>query len=53
MSERYGHGYSVREVVAIIKKKVTGIDFPVVESGKGGRGDPPALVAKKREDPPV
>jgi UDP-glucose 4-epimerase len=40
----YGHGYSVREVVAMAKK-VMGIDFPVVESARR-EGDPPALTAK-------
>jgi UDP-glucose 4-epimerase len=39
----YGHGYSVREVIGAAKK-VTGVDFPVVESGRRD-GDPPALVA--------
>ena len=39
----YGHGYSVREVVATARK-VTGIAFPVEETGRRA-GDPPALVA--------
>jgi UDP-glucose 4-epimerase len=39
----YGHGYSVREVVDIAKK-VTGVAFPVEETGRRA-GDPPALVA--------
>ncbi len=39
----YGHGYSVREVVAMAKK-VTGIDF-VVEDAPRREGDPPELVA--------
>jgi UDP-glucose 4-epimerase len=39
----YGHGFSVREVVAGAKK-VTGIDFPVEETARRD-GDPPALVA--------
>lgn len=39
----YGHGYSVREVVAEVKR-VTGIDFPAQETGRR-EGDPPALVA--------
>jgi UDP-glucose 4-epimerase len=39
----YGHGYSVREIVNT-SKKVTGIDFPIEESGRRA-GDPPALVA--------
>jgi UDP-glucose 4-epimerase len=39
----YGHGYSVREVIATARK-VTGISFPVEETGRRA-GDPPALVA--------
>jgi UDP-glucose 4-epimerase len=39
----YGHGYSVREVVEAARK-VTGIDFPVEETGRR-EGDPPGLVA--------
>ena len=39
----YGHGYSVREVVEATMK-VTGIDFPVEETGRR-EGDPPSLVA--------
>ncbi|MBI5076243.1 MAG: UDP-glucose 4-epimerase GalE [Nitrospirae bacterium] len=39
----YGHGYSVREVVRMVKQ-VTGIDFPVREVQRRD-GDPPALVA--------
>ncbi|MBA4423182.1 MAG: UDP-glucose 4-epimerase GalE [Syntrophus sp. (in: bacteria)] len=39
----YGHGYSVREVIATARK-VTGIAFPVEETGRRA-GDPPALVA--------
>ena len=39
----YGHGYSVREVVAAVRK-VTGIGFSVEETGRRA-GDPPALVA--------
>ena len=39
----YGHGYSVREVVAMTKK-VTGIAFIAEETGRRA-GDPPALVA--------
>ena len=42
----YGHGYSVREVVDIARK-VTGVDFSVVETGRRA-GDPPALVADSR-----
>jgi UDP-glucose 4-epimerase len=39
----YGRGYSVREVVKSAKT-VTGIDFPVEETGRRA-GDPPDLVA--------
>lgn len=39
----YGHGFSVKEVVAAAKK-VTGIDFPVEEAERRA-GDPAALVA--------
>ena len=39
----YGHGYSVREVVAAVRK-VTGIGFSIEETGRRA-GDPPALVA--------
>jgi UDP-glucose 4-epimerase len=39
----YGHGYSVREVVEMTRK-ITGIDFPVEETGRRA-GDPPALIA--------
>ncbi len=39
----YGHGYSVREVVATARK-VTGIDF-MVEDAPRREGDPPELVA--------
>ena len=39
----YGSGYSVKEVVETARR-VTGIDFPVEESGRRA-GDPPALVA--------
>jgi UDP-glucose 4-epimerase len=39
----YGHGFSVKEVVSMVKK-VTGIDFPVEEAARRA-GDPPALVA--------
>jgi len=39
----YGHGYSVREVVRMVKL-ITGIDFPVREVDRRA-GDPPALVA--------
>ncbi len=43
----YGHGYSVREVVAAAKK-VTGVDFPVKESGRR-EGDPPSLIARSEK----
>ncbi len=39
----YGHGYSVKEIVDTAKK-VTGVDFTVVESERRP-GDPPVLVA--------
>lgn len=39
----YGHGYSVKEVVQMVKQ-VTGIDFPVRIVGRR-EGDPPGLVA--------
>ncbi len=39
----YGHGYSVREIIAMVKD-VTGVDFPVREGGRRA-GDVPSLVA--------
>ncbi len=39
----YGCGYSVKEVVSEVKK-VAGVDFKVVETGRR-EGDPPSLVA--------
>lgn len=39
----YGHGYSVREVVAA-SRKITGVHFPADETGRRP-GDPPALIA--------
>lgn len=39
----YGSGYSVKEVVREVKK-VAGVDFKVVETGRR-EGDPPSLVA--------
>ncbi|MCD6489732.1 MAG: UDP-glucose 4-epimerase GalE, partial [Thermodesulfobacterium sp.] len=39
----YGKGFSVKEVVSTVKK-VTGIDFKVVETERRA-GDPPVLVA--------
>ena len=43
----YGHGYSVRDVVTVAKR-VTGVDFPVEESGRRA-GDPPVLIAKNEK----
>jgi UDP-glucose 4-epimerase len=43
----YGHGASVREVVAAAKR-ITDIDFPVVEAPRR-EGDPAALVADNRK----
>lgn len=43
----YGHGYSVREVISAVRK-VTCIDFPVVEAGRRA-GDPPSLIADSRK----
>jgi UDP-glucose 4-epimerase len=40
----YGHGQTVKEVVAVVKR-VSGVDFPVVVSGRRA-GDPAAIVAK-------
>ncbi|PZN97535.1 MAG: UDP-glucose 4-epimerase GalE [Hyphomicrobiales bacterium] len=40
----YGRGYSVNEVVAVVKR-VSGVDFPVKLSGRRA-GDPASLVAK-------
>jgi len=40
----YGHGYSVREVVAAAKR-VTGVDFEVEETGRR-EGDPAILIAE-------
>ena len=42
----YGRGYSVREVVASVRR-VSGADFPVREAGRRA-GDPPELVAATR-----
>ena len=39
----YGHGYSVRKIVAAVKQ-ASGIDFPVIESPRRA-GDPPALIS--------
>lgn len=43
----YGHGFSVSEVVAMAKK-VTGIDFPVMETDRR-EGDPAELIAGCRK----
>ncbi len=43
----YGHGFSVKEVVQMVKK-VTGIDFRAEETGRRP-GDPPALVADSQK----
>ena len=40
----YGHGETVKEVVEVVKR-VSGIDFPVVVSGRRA-GDPATIVAK-------
>ncbi len=42
----YGRGYSVREVLDTLRR-VSGVDFPVAETGRRP-GDPPALVADNR-----
>jgi UDP-glucose 4-epimerase len=39
----YGHGFSVKDVVETVRR-VTGVDFPVRETGRRA-GDPPVLVA--------
>jgi len=39
----YGHGYSVREVIEVVKR-VTGVDFRVDVTPRR-EGDPPTLVA--------
>ncbi len=39
----YGHGYSVKEVVEMVRR-VTGRSFEVVETGRRA-GDPPVLIA--------
>ncbi len=39
----YGHGQTVREVVDVVKR-VSGVDFPVVMSGRRA-GDPASIVA--------
>ena len=39
----YGQGYSVKEVVEMVKK-VSGVDFTALETGRRA-GDPPSLIA--------
>jgi UDP-glucose 4-epimerase len=39
----YGHGYSIRQVVDTVRR-VTGIEFPLVEANRRA-GDAPALIA--------
>ncbi|HUJ16776.1 MAG TPA: UDP-glucose 4-epimerase GalE [Nitrospirota bacterium] len=39
----YGRGFSVREVLSMVRK-VTGVDLPVEQTGRRA-GDPPALIA--------
>ncbi|MDM7202635.1 MAG: UDP-glucose 4-epimerase GalE, partial [Thermodesulfobacteriaceae bacterium] len=43
----YGKGYSVREVISMVKE-VTKVDFEVRESGRR-EGDPPILIADNRK----
>jgi len=43
----YGHGYSVRDVIDTVKK-VTEVDFPVIETSRRP-GDPPVLVADNKK----
>jgi UDP-glucose 4-epimerase len=40
----YGRGYSVREVVEVVKR-VSGVDFPVTYAGRRA-GDPASLIAR-------
>ena len=40
----YGHGYSVKEVVDEVKR-VTGVHFPVIATGRRPGDPPPALIA--------
>jgi UDP-glucose 4-epimerase len=40
----YGHGASVKEVIDVVKR-VSGVDFPVLVSGRRA-GDPASIVAK-------
>lgn len=43
----YGHGYSVREIIDVMKR-VSGVDFKVVE-GERREGDPPAIAADNQK----
>lgn len=43
----YGHGYSVRQIIEVMKR-VSGVDFVVVE-GERREGDPPAIEADNRK----
>ena len=43
----YGHGYSVREIIDVMKR-VSGVDFKVVEGGRR-EGDPPAIAADNQK----
>lgn len=43
----YGHGYSVKQIIDVMKK-VSGVDFKVVEGARRD-GDPPAIAADNRK----
>ena len=43
----YGHGYSVREIIDVMKK-VSGVDFKAIE-GERREGDPPAIAADNKK----
>ncbi len=43
----YGHGYSVREIIDVMKR-VSSVDFKVVE-GQRREGDPPAIAADNQK----
>ena len=43
----YGHGYSVQEIIDVMKK-VSGVDFNV-EQGTRREGDPPAIAANNKK----
>lgn len=43
----YGHGYSVKDIIRVMKK-VSGVDFSVVEGARRD-GDPPAIAADNRK----